>query len=84
MLLYRRSLPDRTTGWIDLAVMLGALVFMQLAITLFAGHDCLFAQMLTATENSQATRDPLPATSCEPVLAIQRAAGGWQRVAGSA
>ena len=34
VLVYRRSLPDRRRGWIDAAVMLGALVFMQLAITL--------------------------------------------------
>jgi hypothetical protein len=34
VLVYRRSLPNRSRGWIDAAVMLGALVFMQLAITL--------------------------------------------------
>jgi membrane-bound metal-dependent hydrolase YbcI (DUF457 family) len=32
-LLYRRSLPDRTRGWNDVVMMLGALVFMQLAIS---------------------------------------------------
>jgi membrane-bound metal-dependent hydrolase YbcI (DUF457 family) len=34
VLLYRRSLPARTRGWIDVATMLGALVAMQAAITI--------------------------------------------------
>lgn len=33
VLLYRRSLPARTRVWIDVAMMLGALIFMQLSIT---------------------------------------------------
>jgi hypothetical protein len=33
VILYRRSLPNRTNGWFDAAVMLGALVFMQGAVT---------------------------------------------------
>jgi membrane-bound metal-dependent hydrolase YbcI (DUF457 family) len=34
VMLYRRSLPRRTRGWIDIGVMLGALVAMQAAITI--------------------------------------------------
>lgn len=34
VVLYRRSLPVRSKGWIDLAMMLGALVVMQAAITI--------------------------------------------------
>lgn len=32
VMLYRRSLPRRTRGWVDVGVMLGALVAMQTAI----------------------------------------------------
>jgi hypothetical protein len=32
VILYRRSLPSRTRGWIDVGVMFGALVVMQAGI----------------------------------------------------
>jgi membrane-bound metal-dependent hydrolase YbcI (DUF457 family) len=34
VMLYRRSLPRRTRGWMDVTVMLGALMIMQAAVTI--------------------------------------------------